>query len=101
MLALATPDAAWGGIVAFYSIIHLPPEARPQALAEFYRALQPGACYFWRSTLATSSATWTSGGINLSRWMSGFFSQRRSRPCSATLDSPLRCRWCGSPMRLM
>jgi SAM-dependent methyltransferase len=42
MLALAVPDATWGGIVAFYSIIHLPPEARPLALAEFHRALRPG-----------------------------------------------------------
>jgi SAM-dependent methyltransferase len=42
MLALDASDAAWGGIVAFYSIIHLPPDARPQALAEFFRALRPG-----------------------------------------------------------
>lgn len=42
MLSLTTADASWGGIVAFYSIIHLPPEARPQALAEFYRTLLPG-----------------------------------------------------------
>lgn len=41
MLALDAPDAAWGGIVAFYSIIHLPPDSRSQALAEFYRALRP------------------------------------------------------------
>jgi ubiquinone/menaquinone biosynthesis C-methylase UbiE len=41
MLELALPDASWGGIVAMYSIIHLPPEARPQALAEFYRVLLP------------------------------------------------------------
>src|SRR6185312_3504934 len=39
MLALDASDANWGGVVAFYSIIHLPPEARPQALAEFSRAL--------------------------------------------------------------
>lgn len=42
MLALAASDAAWGGIVAFYSIIHLPPADRPQALAEFFRVLRPG-----------------------------------------------------------
>jgi SAM-dependent methyltransferase len=42
MLALAAPDAAWGGIAAFYSIIHLPPGARPRALAEFFRVLRPG-----------------------------------------------------------
>ena len=42
MLSLAHADATWGGIVAFYSIIHLPQEARLQALAEFYRALRPG-----------------------------------------------------------
>jgi len=42
MLALAAPDASWGGIVALNSIIHLPPEERPQALAEFHRVLRPG-----------------------------------------------------------
>ena len=42
MLNLDVPDATWGGIVAFYSIIHLPPEARPLELAEFHRALRPG-----------------------------------------------------------
>lgn len=42
MLALTPSGAGWGGIVAFYSIIHLAPDARSQALAEFYRALLPG-----------------------------------------------------------
>ena len=42
MLALDTPDASWSGIVALYSIIHLPPDARPQAFAEFVRVLRPG-----------------------------------------------------------
>lgn len=42
MLALVVSDASWGGIVALYSIIHLPPEERPRALTEFFRALRPG-----------------------------------------------------------
>ncbi len=42
MLSLGVPDASWGGIVALYSIIHLPPEARTQALVEFHRVLRPG-----------------------------------------------------------
>jgi SAM-dependent methyltransferase len=42
LLALPVEDGAWGGIVAFYSLIHLPPRAVPRALAEFHRALRPG-----------------------------------------------------------
>jgi SAM-dependent methyltransferase len=42
MLALAAGDASWGGIAAYYSIIHIPPESVPQALAEFHRVLRPG-----------------------------------------------------------
>lgn len=42
LLALDAGDGAWGGIVAFYSVIHLSPEAVPQALAEFHRVLRPG-----------------------------------------------------------
>ncbi|HEU5348576.1 MAG TPA: methyltransferase domain-containing protein [Ktedonobacterales bacterium] len=42
MLALNASDASWGGIVAPYSIIHLPPDTRPQAFAEFFRVLRPG-----------------------------------------------------------
>ena len=42
MLALDAADAAWGGIVAFYSIIHLLPDDLPRALREFNRVLCPG-----------------------------------------------------------
>ncbi len=42
MLALAATDTSWGGIVAYYSIIHIPPDAVPQAFAEFQRVLRPG-----------------------------------------------------------
>jgi SAM-dependent methyltransferase len=41
MLALDVADGAWAGIVAFYSVIHLPPAELPRGLGEFYRVLQP------------------------------------------------------------
>jgi SAM-dependent methyltransferase len=42
MLALDVEDGAWGGIVAFYSIIHAPRAQVATALAEISRALLPG-----------------------------------------------------------
>ena len=42
MTALDLPDGALGGIVAWYSIIHIPPPLVPDVLAEFHRVLTPG-----------------------------------------------------------
>jgi SAM-dependent methyltransferase len=42
MLALDAPDNAWGGITAFYSIIHVPRAKVADALREFKRVLRPG-----------------------------------------------------------
>ena len=42
MLALDLPDGSVGGVLASYSIIHLPWERRPEVFAEFYRVLAPG-----------------------------------------------------------
>jgi SAM-dependent methyltransferase len=42
MLALDLPDASLGGLLAYYSIIHLPWERRPEVFAEFHRVLVPG-----------------------------------------------------------
>jgi ubiquinone/menaquinone biosynthesis C-methylase UbiE len=42
MLALDLADGSLGGLLAHYSIIHLPWEHRPQAFAEFFRVLAPG-----------------------------------------------------------
>jgi SAM-dependent methyltransferase len=42
MLALDLADEAWGGIAAFYSIIHLPRADVIRALCEFKRVLRPG-----------------------------------------------------------
>ncbi len=43
MLALdGVAGESWGGIAAFYSIIHVAPHDRPRAFAEFLRVLAPG-----------------------------------------------------------
>jgi len=42
MLALDLPDTSLGGLLAYYSIIHIPWEQRPQLFAEFHRVLAPG-----------------------------------------------------------
>jgi SAM-dependent methyltransferase len=42
MLALDVPDNSWGGIAAFYSIIHLPEDRIGDAFREFWRVLRPG-----------------------------------------------------------
>ncbi|MHA6797689.1 class I SAM-dependent DNA methyltransferase (plasmid) [Pseudonocardia bannensis] len=41
MTALDRPDGALGGLVAWYSIIHIPPEELPGVFAEFHRVLVP------------------------------------------------------------
>jgi SAM-dependent methyltransferase len=42
MLALDLADDELGGIVAWYSLVHTPPEHLPVAFAEFHRVLAPG-----------------------------------------------------------
>ncbi len=42
MLALDAADGDWAGIAAFYSVIHLTPQQRPRAFAEFHRVLRTG-----------------------------------------------------------
>lgn len=42
MLALDLRGASLGGLLAYYSIIHIPWERRPQVFAEFHRVLAPG-----------------------------------------------------------
>lgn len=42
MLALGLPDASLGGLLAWYSTIHVPDEELPRAFAEFHRVLAPG-----------------------------------------------------------
>jgi ubiquinone/menaquinone biosynthesis C-methylase UbiE len=42
MTALDLPNGALRGLVAWYSIIHVPPEELPSVFAEFQRVLAPG-----------------------------------------------------------
>ncbi|MET9290752.1 class I SAM-dependent methyltransferase [Streptomyces sp. NPDC003077] len=42
MLALDLPDESLGGLMAWYSIIHVPVERLPEVFAEFRRVLVPG-----------------------------------------------------------
>ncbi|AEN11644.1 MULTISPECIES: class I SAM-dependent methyltransferase [unclassified Streptomyces] len=42
MLALDLPDGGLGGLLAWYSTIHVPDERLPQVFAEFHRVLAPG-----------------------------------------------------------
>ncbi|MBO3746782.1 class I SAM-dependent methyltransferase [Streptosporangiaceae bacterium NEAU-GS5] len=42
MTGLEAGDGTLAGVVAWYSIIHLPPDLVPDALAEFHRVLAPG-----------------------------------------------------------
>lgn len=43
MTALDVADGSLGGLVAWYSLIHIPPADRGAVLAGFHRALAPGA----------------------------------------------------------
>ncbi|MDF6045060.1 class I SAM-dependent methyltransferase [Streptomyces sp. JH14] len=42
MTALEPADGELGGVVAWYSIIHTPPDVLPAVFAEFHRVLAPG-----------------------------------------------------------
>ena len=42
MLTLDLPDGTLGGLLAWYSTIHVPNDRLPEAFAEFYRVLLPG-----------------------------------------------------------
>ena len=42
MLALDQPDGALGGVLAWYSTIHVPDDRLPEVFAEFRRVLAPG-----------------------------------------------------------
>jgi len=42
MTALDLADESLGGLMSWYSLIHIPPEHQPDVLAEFHRVITPG-----------------------------------------------------------
>ncbi|MEU8816456.1 class I SAM-dependent methyltransferase [Actinoplanes sp. NPDC048796] len=42
LLDLDLPDASLNGVVAWYSLVHTPPDLLPKAFTEFARVLEPG-----------------------------------------------------------
>jgi ubiquinone/menaquinone biosynthesis C-methylase UbiE len=74
MTALELPDDSAGGVVSWWSIIHLPRDVVPQAFAEFYRVLAPGGVLLMGFHVGEESTHKTSGygghpmNIYVHRW---------------------------------
>jgi ubiquinone/menaquinone biosynthesis C-methylase UbiE len=74
MTALDLPDGELGGVISWWSIIHLPRDVVPQALAEFYRVLAPGGVLLLGFHVGEESTHKTSGygghpmNVHVHRW---------------------------------
>lgn len=91
MQGLALADGALGGIVAWYSIIHTPPERVPALFAEFARLLAPGGQLLlgfqaadpgvgvpqWHPHLVTPSHRWPPEAIIALLGRAGFVASAR------------------------
>ena len=75
MTALDLPDGELGGVVSWWSVIHLPRDVVPQAFAEFYRVLRPGGVLLVGFHVGEESTHKTSGygghsmNIYVHRWL--------------------------------
>lgn len=75
MTALELPDGELGGIVSWWSIIHLPRDVVPQAFAEFHRVLAPGGVLLLGYHVGEESNHKTSGygghpmNVHVHRWL--------------------------------
>ncbi|MFD0743796.1 class I SAM-dependent methyltransferase [Phytohabitans flavus] len=57
MAALDFADGALSGLVAWYSVIHTPPERLPRVFTEFARVLRPGGHLLMAFQVATTGGT--------------------------------------------
>ena len=62
LLALDLEDGALGGIVAWYSIIHIPDERLPGVFADFHRVLAPGGYLQLAFQVGDDLDHWTEAG---------------------------------------
>jgi SAM-dependent methyltransferase len=75
MTALDLPDGELGGVVSWWSVIHLPRDVVPQAFAEFHRVLRPGGVLLVGFHVGEESTHKTSGygghpmNIHVHRWL--------------------------------
>jgi SAM-dependent methyltransferase len=76
MTALDLPDGGLTGVIAWWSIIHLPREVVPTAFAEFHRVLAPGGVLVVGFHVGEETTHKTSGygghpmNIHVHRWTS-------------------------------
>jgi hypothetical protein len=61
MTDLALPDASLGGALVWYSLIHVPDDVVPAALAHVHRALRPGGVALFGFHVGDRSNTKTQG----------------------------------------
>ncbi|GAB2637564.1 class I SAM-dependent methyltransferase [Kribbella swartbergensis] len=77
MTALDLPDGELGGVISWWSIIHLPRDVVPQAFAEFHRVLASGGVLALGFHVGEESTHKTSGygghpmNVHVHRWMPG------------------------------
>ena len=105
MLALDLGADSLGGIAAFYSVIHAPPDQIPQVMREFYRVLRLGGLALLAFHIGDEVVHRTSGGrsrsrstsisIRLRRWRGGWrrrdsASRRRSSARRMSVRSSIR-----------
>ena len=79
MLALDLGANSLGGIAAFYSVIHAPPDQIPQVMREFYRVLRLGGLALLAFHIGDEVVHRTSGGRSRSRSTSISIRLRRWR----------------------
>ena len=87
MRSMGLQDGSWGGIVAFYSLIHVPPPEVEEILPSGGESSDPADSCSWPCTSATRPCTWTSGGGTGSRSISISTGPRRSPVGSGRRDS--------------